>query len=85
MLPIMVWEPYVLSLKMEEGTERRIGPLNGAERNYSTLKKEALAIIIGVKSFHQFLYEHSFTIKTDHKPLEGLLNEKEEIPALAAP
>lgn len=66
MLPIMVWEPYVLSLKMEEGTERRIGILNGAERNYSTLKKEALAIIIAVKSFHQFLYEHSFTIKTDH-------------------
>ena len=70
----------VLSHKMEGGTERPIGymsrSLNGAERNYSTLEKEALAIIFGVKKFHQFLYGHSFTIKTDHKPLEGLLNEK---------
>ena len=79
----------VLSHKMEGGTERPIGymsrSLNGAERNYSTLEKEALAIIFGVKKFHQFLYGHSFTIKTDHKPLEGLLNEKKGIPALAAP
>ena len=79
----------VLSHKMEGGTARPIGymsrSLNGAERNYSTLEKEALAIIFGVKKFHQFLYGHSFTIKTDHKPLEGLLNEKKGIPALAAP
>ena len=79
----------VLSHKMEGGTERPIGymsrSLNGDERNYSTLEKEALAIIFGVKKFHQFLYGHSFTIKTDHKPLEGLLNEKKGIPALAAP
>ena len=63
----------VLSHKIEGGTERPIGymsrSLNGAERNYSTLEKEALAIIFGVKKFHQFLYGHSFTIKTDHKPL----------------
>ena len=79
----------VLSHKTEGGTERPIGymsrSLNEAERNYSTLEKEALAIIFGVKKFHQFLYGHSFTIKTDHKPLEGLLNEKKGIPALAAP
>ena len=49
------------------------------------MEKEALAIIFGVKKFHQFLYGHSFTIKTDHKPSEGLLNEKKGIPALAAP
>ena len=79
----------VLSQTMKGGTERPIGymskSLNGAERNYSTLEKEALAIIFGVKKFHQFLYGHSFTIKTDHKPLEGLLHEKKGIPALAAP
>ena len=75
----------VLSHKMEGGTERPIGYmsrlLNEAEIKYSTLEKEALAIIFGVK---KFLYGHSFTIKTDHKPLEGLLNEKKGIPALAA-
>ena len=78
----------VLSHKVEGGVERPIGymsrSLNAAERNYSTLEKETLAIIFGVKKFHQFLYGHPFTIKTDHKPLEGLLNEKKGIPALAA-
>ena len=44
------------------------------------LEKEALAIIFGVKKFHQFLYGHlSTTIKTDPKPLEGLLSEKKGI------
>ena len=79
----------VLSHRMENGTERPIGyvsrSLNDAERNYSTLEKESLAIIFGVKKFHQFLYGNAFTIKTDHKPLEGLLNEKKGIPTLAAP
>ena len=74
----------VLSHKMEDGSERPVGyvsrSLNDAERNYSTLEKEALAIIFGVKKFHQFLYGYSFTIKTDHKPLEGLLNEKKGSP-----
>ena len=79
----------VLSHRMENGTERPIGyvsrSLNDAERNNSTLEKESLAIIFGVKKFHQFLYGNAFTIKTDHKPLEGLLNEKKGIPTLAAP
>ena len=79
----------LLSHKMDGGAECPIGymsrSLNEAERNYSTLEKEALAIIFGVKKFHQFLYGHPFTIKTDHKPLEGLLNERKGIPALAAP
>ena len=70
----------VLTHKMQGGTERPNGymsrSLNGAERNYSTLEKEVLSIMSGVKKFHQFLYGHSFTIKTDHKPLEGLLNER---------
>ena len=65
----------VLSHKMEGGTERPIGYMS---------REKALAIIFGVKKFHQFLYGHSLTIKTDHKPLEGLLNEKKGIPALAA-
>ena len=62
----------VISHKMEGGTERPIEyisrSLNRAERKYSTLEKEALAIIFGVKKSHQFLYGHLFTIKTDHKP-----------------
>jgi len=42
------------------------------ERNYSTLEKETLAIIYGVKKFHQFLYGHTFIIKTDHKKRNGI-------------
>ena len=70
----------VLSHRMADGAERPIGyvsrSLNKAERGYSTIEKEALAIIFGVKKFNQFLYSQKFTIQTDHKPLEGLFNEK---------
>lgn len=74
----------VVSLhKRGNGTERPIGYvsriLQKAQRNYFMLEKEALAIIFGVKKFHQFLYGHLSTIKTDPKPLEGLLSEKKEI------
>ena len=42
-------------------------------------------MIFGVKKFHEFLYRHKFTIKTDHKPLEGLLNEAKGVQSKAAP
>ena len=42
-------------------------------------------MIFGVKKFYQFLYGHKFTIKTDHKPLEGLLSERKGVPTQAAP
>ncbi|CAB4019800.1 uncharacterized protein K02A2.6-like [Paramuricea clavata] len=79
----------VLSHVFPDGTEKPIAyasrSLNAAERNYSTIEKEALATIFGVKKFHKFLYGQSFTIKTDHKPLEGLLNDKKGVPTQAAP
>lgn len=79
----------VLSHEMPDGTERPIGyvsrSLNPAERNYSTVDKEALAVVVGVKKFHQFLYGKKFTIRTDHKPLEGLLGEKKGISLQASP
>ena len=79
----------VLSHWMADGTERPIGyvsrSLNTAERGYSTIEKEVLAIIFGVKKFNQFLYSHKFTIQTDYKPLEGLFNEKKGVPHQAFP
>lgn len=48
--------------------------LNSAERNYSTIEKELLAVIWGTKQFRQYLYGKSFTIITDHKPLVYLYN-----------
>ena len=51
----------VLSHKMEDGSEHPISfacrTLTKAERNYSNLEREALAVIFGVKKFHQYLYE----------------------------
>ena len=55
-----------------------------AERNYSHLDKEALAIIFGIKKFHQYCYGHSFKIQSDHKPLMGILAENKQIPAITA-
>ena len=47
-------------------------------------KQEALSIVFGVKKFHQFSYEHKFTLITDHKPLLAIFSPKSAIPTLAA-
>ena len=73
---------------MEDGSERPIAyasrTLAAAEKNYSQLEKEALAIIFGLGKFHQYVYGRKFTIITDHKPLQGLFNEQKGIPVTAA-
>ena len=57
--------------------------LTKAESNYSNLEREALAVIFGMKKFHQYLYGRQFILETDHKPLESLFNEKKATPTLA--
>ena len=43
------------------------------EQNYATVQKECLAIIWAIKHFHHYLYgQPSFTIVTDHCPLQWL-------------
>ena len=50
----------VLSHVMEDGTERPVAyasrTLTSAEKNYSQLEKEGLAIVYGVKKFHNYLF-----------------------------
>lgn len=42
------------------------------QQNYAQIEKEMLAIVFGVQRFHQYLYGKTFTIETDHKPLEQI-------------
>uniref|UniRef100_A0A8C5P7E0 Reverse transcriptase RNase H-like domain-containing protein n=1 Tax=Leptobrachium leishanense TaxID=445787 RepID=A0A8C5P7E0_9ANUR len=78
----------VLSHRLEDGSERPIGfvsrTLNAAEKNYSQIEKEGLAVIFGVRKFHTYLYGRQFTIVTDHKPLISLFNELKEAPQMAS-
>ena len=60
------------------------GSLSPAEKNYSQLEKESLACVFGVKLFHSYLFSRRFTLATDHKPLLGLFNEKQAVPAQAS-
>lgn len=77
----------VLSHITEEGEKpiayvsRTLAP---AEKNYSQLEKEGLAIIFGVKKLHQYLYGHQFVIYTEHKLLLGLFKPDRGIPTMAA-
>jgi len=77
----------VLSHRFSDGTEKPISfalrTLATAERKYSQLDKEALAIIFRVKHFHQYLYGHEFTILSNHKPLMHIFSQSKATPAMA--
>lgn len=51
--------------------------LKGAETRYSIIEKECYAIIYALKQFLPFIYVTEVTIRTDHKPLEGLWKNKD--------
>lgn len=51
--------------------------LNSAERNYSTIEKELLAIVDSTKHFRPYLYGQNFLVETDHNPLVWLYKIKE--------
>lgn len=72
-----------------ESVEKPLGfmsrTLTPAEKRYSQLDKEGLAVIFGIQRFHRYLYGRSFTILTDHKPLINLFNEAKAIPQMGSP
>lgn len=58
--------------------------LNAAQRNYSTIDREALAIFFGVKRFSHYLLGRHFILQTDHRPLVAIFGDGKGIPAMAA-
>ena len=75
----------VLSHQMGDNTERPIAyisrTLSLAERKYSQLDKEGLAIVFGVTRFHNYLYGRQFTIESD---LSYLFSESRGVPQMAS-
>ena len=78
----------VLSHVSDDGEEKPIAyashSLSASEQNYSMIEKEALAIVFGIKKFHQYLFGRRFSLLTDHRPLTLLRGPKRGIPVLAA-
>ena len=58
--------------------------LNAAEKNYSQIEKEGLAIVFGLSKFYMYLYGQRFTLYTDHKPLLKIFAPNSATSTLAA-
>ena len=58
--------------------------LNPAEKRYSQIEREALAIIFGVKRFHKYIYGLDFILRSDHKPLLQLFGEHKGVPLMTS-
>ena len=78
----------VLSHIMPDGSEKPVAyasrSLATAKKNYSQLDKEALAVIFGVKRFHQYIFGRTFQFVSDHKPLMSILDTQKGIPVMAS-
>ncbi|KII67988.1 Transposon Ty3-G Gag-Pol polyprotein [Thelohanellus kitauei] len=78
----------VLSHVFPDGSERPIAfasrVLTSAERNYSVIEKEALAIVWAAKKFITYPEGRHFVLHTDHKPLVALFDAQKGIPETVA-
>ena len=70
----------VLSQK-QDGVEKVIAyfsrVLSKTERNYCVTRRELLAVVDSIKSFHQYLYGRKFLVRSDHVSLRWLMSFKE--------
>ena len=78
----------VLSHILEDGTEHPVAyasrSLSPAERRYSRLDKEALAIVFSVGKFHHYIFGRKFLLYSDHKPLIHIFGESKSVPVMAS-
>ena len=49
--------------------------LSSAEKNYSQLEKEMLAIVFALRRFDQYVYGREILVESDHQPLETILRK----------
>lgn len=56
--------------------------LTPVERRYLQKEKEALAIVWEIEHYHLYLYGSTFTLVTDHKPLETIYGSPKSKPSL---
>ena len=72
----------VLSQYQDDKTEKSVAftsrSLFKVEKNYFRLEKEGLAVIFGVKHFHQYMCSCHFTIFTDHRPCDNFLVKQKQ-------
>ena len=95
-LPVMLAcdaSPTGIGVVLSQRTQQEERPvafysrsLNPTERRYSQTDREALSVIYGVKKkINHYLAGREFVIRSDYKPLLGLLGERKPIPVMASP
>lgn len=58
--------------------------LTSAEKNYSQLDREALAIVYAVQHFHEYVYGRLFKLITDNQPLSRIFHQHSKLPQMTS-
>ena len=69
---------HILPSKEEKPIEYISRTLSTAERNYSQIDREALAIVWAIKKLHIYLYGAKFQLVSDHKPLVHIFGKNKQ-------